>query len=125
MARKKKILIVGDTTDVLRFKPLLEEEGINVESVDKFPKAKALALKEHMDAIVFVLPRYWEDITVFIKELRAVQNMEDTLIFYLGSLIEGEDQVLLHKWGVKTLTLGPVPDPEVVRYIVHLLHIAI
>ena len=121
MAQRFQVLIVGDTADVMRFKFLLEEEGVGIWSADKFHKALEIALQDHPDAIMFVLPRYWEDVTEFIKKIRSHTELAETIIFYLGSLIEGEDQILLHRWGVKTLTLGPVPDTEVVRYVMRLL----
>ena len=100
-----------------QFVPLLEHYNVHATKVAEVHLALAAAEKEHPDAIVFMLPRYWNDVTQFVQDLRKIQEFEDIPVLYVGSLIEGEDQRVLHQYGVKTLTLGPLPPEEVARYI--------
>ena len=101
----------------MQFIPLLGHYDMNATLVSEVDQAMAAMEKEHPAAIVFMLPRYWDDVTRFVQELRKKEDFAEIPVLYVGSLIEGEDQRVLLQHGVKTLTLGPLPPEEVVRYI--------
>ena len=117
MPSSKHILIVGGSELVGQFVSLLGRYDISAVKVGEVHHAMKALEKEQVDAIVFILPRYWDDVTRFVQELRTKKAYTDTPVLYVGSLVEGEDQRVLHQYGVKTLTLGPLPPEEVVRYI--------
>jgi len=121
MPSQKHIIIVGDSQLLSEFRPLFVYYGIGVTEVLKMNLTLETVKKEQPDAVVFLLPRYWDDVTRFVQELRQDKAFETTPILYIGSLIEGEDQRILHQMGVQTLTLGPLPPQEVVRYIADML----
>lgn len=114
---RAKILLVGESSEISVFASLLRNEGLIVTTISQVRDALEVVKKIEPDAIVFVLPRYWDAITDFVDLLRADKKFEDTVVIYAGSLIEGEDQHILHQKGVKTVTLGPLPPTEVVRFI--------
>ena len=118
MARQKTVLLVGDSVMQDRFVPWFTRDGVAVTSVEKFADTLAIAKKVRPRAIVFVAPRYWEDVPSFVTAARKIDHLSYVPIFYLGALVEGQDQVVLRQHGVKTITLGPVPDPEIVRFVV-------
>ena len=113
----KKIILVGDSHTLDQFLGPLAHAGVAVTHVERVSKVLELAEQNRPDAIVFVLPRYWNDITLFVDALRKKKEIAETPILYVGSLIEGEDQRVLRAKGVHTLTLGPLMPQEVVRYI--------
>ncbi|TSC77485.1 MAG: hypothetical protein G01um101429_1033 [Parcubacteria group bacterium Gr01-1014_29] len=121
MSYQNHIILVGDPHVLDEFSLSLRRAGVAVTSVEKVSAVMAAAEKIKPDAIVCILPRYWDDITVFVDEFRKKPGFEDTPILYVGSLVEGEDQRILQQKGVKTLTLGPLPPQEVVRYILNML----
>lgn len=112
-------MIVGDSGNIKIFAPLFLHGGVEVVSTESINAALEKAKEAHPRAIVFVVPVYWTAITHFVEEIRKLKGFDemDVPIFYLGKLIEGEDQKILQRYGVKVLTLGPVPKDEVVRYI--------
>ena len=117
----KQVLIVGASREVRPFQNLLQKEGLGVSVIENLNLAFEEAKKMHPQAILFILPVYWEPITDFVKKIKAEEGFSEVPIIYLGSLIEGEDQIILQQHGVITLTLGPVPTEEIVRYIVNLI----
>ena len=114
---RKKILVFGNTSNVLPLAPYFKEKNIETVVVNKFNLADEAIKGEIFDGIVFLLPQYWQDVSKFIIVARKTPGYELIPILYIGSLIEGGEQGILHQQGVKTLTLGPVPEAEVVRYI--------
>ena len=118
---QKHILLVGDTHILEPFLGPLRAEGIAITVIPQVRSVLEKTKLLHPTAIVFVLPRYWDDITVFVDEIRKDAEFEQTPILYVGSLIEGEDQHILQQKGVKTLTLGPLPPQEVVRYLLDMM----
>jgi DNA-binding response OmpR family regulator len=118
---KKHIVLVGDLHTVEPFILHLTREGVDVVHIENIRHVLEKVVEVKPDAIVFILPRYWDDITIFVDNLRAKEDFVETPILYVGSLIEGEDQRVLHQKGVKTLTLGPLMPQEVVRYILNML----
>lgn len=121
MAHERKLLMVSNIANSKQFVPLLEKEGISVTVIENFADALRWAKEAHPGMIVFILPVYWENITKFVEEIRAVEGFSETPIVYIGNLIEGEDQRILKRHNVKTLALGPVPIEEMVRFILTFL----
>ena len=117
MSHRTHILLVGDTHTLDPFLGPLENAGVLVTIVQQVKKVLETVVEAKPDAIVFVLPRYWDDITLFVDALREKKEFKNTPLLYVGSLIEGEDQRILRQKGVHTLTLGPLMPAEVVRYI--------
>src|SRR3989344_5727966 len=114
----KKILLVGDSLKVKEFQNELLHEGVGVTLIPDPKRALTfLADSERPDGIVFVIPVYWESISEFVEKIKADQHLETIPIIYLGDFIESNDQVVLKSQGVFTLTLGPVPTQEAVRFI--------
>lgn len=114
----KHIVLVGDSHTLDPFLGSLANAEVVVTQVERVNKVMETVERVKPDAIVFVLPRYWDDITRFVDTLRQKKDFVDTPILYVGSLIEGEDQRVLHMKGVHTLTLGPLMPQEVVRYMI-------
>ena len=117
MPFRKHILLVGDQHTLDPFLGPLADASAKVTRVERVSEALDTVVTVKPDVIVFILPRYWDDITAFVDKLRAIKGFGETPILYVGSLIEGEDQRILRQKGVHTLTLGPLMPPEVVRYI--------
>lgn len=117
MPLRKHIVLVGDRHTLDPFLGPLAHAGTLVTQVERVNKVLETVEEVRPDAIVFILPRYWDDITLFVDQLRAKKGFAETPILYVGSLIEGEDQRVLRMKGVHTLTLGPLVPAEVVRYI--------
>ena len=109
---------MGDAHTLDSFLGPLADAGVLVTQVEKMGKVLEIVEDIKADAVVFILPRYWDDITLLVDELRDKKGFEETPILYVGSLIEGEDQRILRMKGVHTLTLGPLMPQEIVRYIV-------
>lgn len=112
-------MIIGDSTNIKTFAPIFIQGGVDVVAIESINAALEKAKETHPNAIVFIVPVYWTPITHFVENIRKEKGFDemDVPIFYLGKLIEGEDQKILQRYGVKTLTLGPVPKNEVVRFI--------
>ncbi|PIR69209.1 MAG: hypothetical protein COU47_03855 [Candidatus Niyogibacteria bacterium CG10_big_fil_rev_8_21_14_0_10_46_36] len=121
MALHPTLLLVGGSTELKRFISLFHEAGFSIVTAERIGEALATTKKMRIQGIVFIIPVYWEPITRFIEQVRTIKGYaEDQVpIFYLGKLIEGEDQRILQRYGVKTVTLGPVPDSELARYIIN------
>ncbi len=117
MANDKKILLVGETAKVKEFDQALRRAGATVTiAVDTKQALKRLEA-ERPDGIVFVVPVYWESVADFVTKVRGQTAFVTLPIIYLGDFIEANDQVMLKRQGVHTLTLGPVPTEEAVRYV--------
>lgn len=115
----KKILLVGDSLKVKEFQHELLREGIGVTlSPDPKQALAFLADKERPDGIVFIIPVYWESVSEFVKQIKDDQRLATVPLIYLGDFIESNDQIILKSQGVHTLTLGPVPTQEAVRFII-------
>src|SRR3990167_9542074 len=118
MSFRKHIVLVGDTHTLDPFLGPLADAGAVVTQVKQVSKVLDTVMEVKPYAIVFLLPRYWDDITLFVDALRAKKEFAQTPLLYVGSLIEGEDKPILPMMGVHELTLGPILPQEVVRYIV-------
>ncbi|MBI2023425.1 hypothetical protein HYT01_02590 [Candidatus Giovannonibacteria bacterium] len=119
MPLQKNILVIGTHRDIGEFDSILRKEGFKVDVTESFEEAFKIAKETSPEAIIFMLPVYWQSITDFVK--KAGTSLPKTEFIYIGSLIEGGDQAVLQQFGVKTFTLGPVPKEEIVRYITKLL----
>ncbi|MBI4114384.1 MAG: hypothetical protein HY445_00905 [Candidatus Niyogibacteria bacterium] len=119
MPNAPTLLIIGDSQNIKRFAPHFQSEGFKLLVVEKISEALFAAQQNRLHGIVFIVPVYWQPITHFVEEVRKLKGYAhfEVPIFYLGKLIEGEDQKILQKHGVKVLTLGPVPDSEIARYV--------
>ena len=119
MSLHPTLLLVGGSTELKRFIPLFREVGFSIVTAERIGEALAKTKTVRVQGIVFIIPVYWEPITRFIETVRTQKGyaQDEVPIFYLGKLIEGEDQRILQGYGVKTVTLGPVPDSELARYI--------
>ena len=117
MSNRTHIVLVGDAHTLDPFLGPLADAGVLVTQVERVNKVMETVEQTQPDAIVFILPRYWDDITLFVDALRSKKEFVEIPILYVGSLIEGEDQRILRMKGVHTLTLGPLMPAEVVRYI--------
>lgn len=102
------------------FVPLLQARGAEVVLVEKYNDAAGEAKRIRPDAIVFVVPVYWESVIDFVKEIRKDMLLAHTPMLYIGNLIEGADMSTLQAYNVKTMALGPVPTEEMVRFILHI-----
>ncbi|TSC71688.1 MAG: hypothetical protein G01um101470_529, partial [Parcubacteria group bacterium Gr01-1014_70] len=69
MLSKKHIILVGDSHTLDQFVGPLAHAGISTMHVERVDHVIDAARKEKPNAIVFVLPRYWDDITVFVDEI--------------------------------------------------------
>lgn len=123
MAHKKTLLLVGDNSRMREFAIAFAAAGTATESAES--DAAALAYLKSAttlpDAVVFIVPVYWESVGGFVTEIRKDPALEKLPIVYLGDFIESNDQLFLKRAGVFTLTLGPVPTEEAVRYILKLI----
>lgn len=117
MSYKRKVLLIGNSNQLKPFISIIRGQGIEVATIESITEALEVAKKTHPNAIVFIVPVYWEPITHFVEEIRKVEGFSETPIIYMGSIIEGEDQRILQKYDVKVLTLGPVANEEVARFI--------
>lgn len=119
MALHPTLLLVGGQTELKRFIGLFREAGFSILTAERIAEALSVTKKIRVQGIIFIIPVYWEPITRFVEQVRQMKGYSDdeVPIFYLGKLIEGEDQKILQRYGVKTVTLGPVPESELARYI--------
>lgn len=120
MAFHPTLLLVGGQTELKRFIGLFREAGFSILTAERIAEALSTTKKIQVQGIIFIIPVYWEPITRFVEQVRQTKGYSDdeVPIFYLGKLIEGEDQKILQRYGVKTVTLGPVPESELARYII-------
>lgn len=114
---RKKILAVGKGRDTLDFITALQSMGADVEKIEGFTKALAMLKEAKPDALLIVLPVSWDKAASFVRDVRADKNLVKLPIIYLSSILEGIDQFELKKYNVHTFSLGPVPFPEMARYI--------
>jgi len=117
----KKVLLVGDTQKVKVFRGLLEQQGVLTTFTPNIERALALAKSGPPDGIIFILPVYWESVSDFVAKIRGEKLLERVPIIYLGDFIEANDQLILKRQGVYTMTLGPVPEVEAVRFIMKII----
>ncbi len=115
--QEKKVLIVGGSREVYSFSSLLTKEGFVVSSSENAELAYDDAKKFLPRTVVFIHPPYWERVAYFAEHIRKEKGLERLKIVYLSSEIEGNDQPMLQKYGVRTFTLGPVPEAEIIRFI--------
>lgn len=120
---KKTLLLVGDTNRVKEFAAAFSRAGTTTESAEGNDAALAYLKKATVlpDAIVFIVPVYWESVGGFVEAVRGDPKLAKLPMIYLGDFIESNDQLFLKRLGVYTLTLGPVPTEEAVRYIIKLI----
>jgi two-component SAPR family response regulator len=111
----KKIMLVGSPGKIKEYSGMLTAEGAQVITTDSFDRALQNMPNIRPDGIFIILPQYWEKASVFVEQVRRLQGFSRTPIVYLGGLLEGVDQAILHKYNVRTITLGPVTPNETVR----------
>lgn len=119
MSFTKKLLLIGDTAKVKEFAAVLSTSAY-VTVVPDIKSGLATARQLIPDAIVFIVPVYWENLLPFIEEIRKEPTLKLKPIIYAGDFIEGTDQIMLKREGVHTITLGPVPTQEIARFILSL-----
>lgn len=115
----KKVLLIGDTIEVQELAAALRAQA-QVNVVPSVKTALTTAQQLLPDAIAFVVPVYWENLLPFLEAIRADARLERKPIVYIGTVLEGTDQIMLARKGVHVVTLGPVPMNEVARYILDL-----
>ena len=113
----KKILLVGGSREIYSFSVQLKNAGFTVDSADNPDLAYEKTKEMRPDAAIFIHLSYWEAVGQFAEKIRKEKGCEHIKILYLSSEIEGNDQPQLQKFGVRTFTLGPVPEAEVIRFI--------
>ena len=113
----KRILAVGKGPDTFDFIVALQQAGADVERVEGFVKALTVLKRAKPDALLIVLPVSWDKAVSFVRDVRADKTLLELPIIYLSSVLEGIDQFELKKYNVHTFSLGPVPFPEMARYI--------
>lgn len=123
MALRKTLLLVGDRARVKEFAGEFAAAGTATETASDNHTALAYLQSAEIlpDAVVFIVPVYWESVGEFVKAMRATPALAAVPIVYLGDFIEANDQLFLKRAGVHTLTLGPVPPSEVVRYVLRII----
>ncbi|MDO8407857.1 MAG: hypothetical protein Q7S95_01295 [bacterium] len=123
MANRKTLLLVGDNARLKEFAAAFAATGTATESATDNHAALAYLKSAQIlpDGVAFIVPVYWESVGDFVKAVRSDPVLEGLPIVYLGDFIEAADQVMLKRAGVHTLTLGPVPTSEAVRYILKIL----
>jgi hypothetical protein len=115
----KKILLIGDTPKVKEFAAVLQNSA-SVMLAENLKTGLLTAKAMIPDAIVFIVPVYWENLLPFIEEVKKEASLRLKPIIYVGDFIEATDQTVLKRAGVHTITLGPVPTQEVARFILSL-----
>ena len=115
--------MVGDTNRVKEFAAAFGATGTATENAESDTAALAYLKSAAVlpEAVVFIVPVYWESVGGFVEAVRADPALKKLPIVYLGDFIEANDQIFLKRLGVFTLTLGPVPTEEAVRYILKLI----
>ena len=113
----KRILVVGKGRDTFEFIVALQRAGAAVEKVEGFTEALTVLKGAKPDALLIVLPISWDKAVTFVRDVRANKALARLPIVYLSSVLEGIDQFELKKYNVHTFSLGPVPFPEMARYI--------
>jgi len=122
MNSSEKALIVGNPIGSRTLKKVLEHEGIVVSVIENFQEALEQTKVEMPRVILFYVPKYWERVEDFVTEVRKIPELENLKMVYIGDRIEGEEMRILQAYGVKTLTLGPVPPEEMAQFIVKLVN---
>lgn len=118
MARQS-LLVVGDNLKAREFVGALAATGVLPETApDEHVALRFLQEAAVLpDGIVFIVPVYWEAVGGFVEKMRKDPRLKEVPIIYLGDFIESNDQLFLKRQGVHTLTLGPVPMAEAVRFV--------
>lgn len=120
MSSRPTLLLVGTDPRVDDFARAFMAAGFRTDIAANDHAALAyLASSAKPAGIVFIVPVYWESIRTFMEKLRADAASATLPVFYLGDVIEANDQLFLKEAGVYTLTLGPVAPEEAVRYVVN------
>lgn len=117
----KKVLLAGDTSKIRLFQRLLEQQGVLVTQTPNIERVLTMAKADPPDGIVFILPVYWESVADFVAKIREEKLLGRIPIIYFGDFIEASDQRILKQQGVHTMTLGPVPEAEAVRFIMKII----
>jgi len=118
-----KVLFIGSHSDVYPFERYFQKRSVDFTRVDNLNSANKYMEKNMPDAVIFILPNYWEDVTTFLKTIRGMKGGGDVQLIYIGDVIEGSEHTILQEQGVDTLTLGPVPHDELARYIAKSINI--
>lgn len=113
----RSILLIGEGPMLKEFSFALQNNGVAVTTAGSNKKALETLQKFRFEAIVFVVPVYWESVGELVQSVRKMPGLETIPIIYLGNFIESSDTIILQRQGVKTLTLGPVPTQEAVRFL--------
>jgi hypothetical protein len=117
----KTALLIGGSVIVREYADQLTHAGLRVETREDFNKVLTDMASIHPDIIGIILPNYFETVTRFVENLRNMSAYNTVPIVYVGGMIEGADDAILRRYGVKTLTLGPVQTSEIARFIVRQL----
>ena len=120
---RQNLLIGGDNLKARDFADSLAATGATPETApDEHVALQFLQeAKELPDGVVFIVPVYWEAVGGFVEKMRKDERLKEVPIIYLGDFIESNDQLFLKRQGVHTLTLGPVPMAEAVRYVLRII----
>ena len=116
----KNILLIGGSTLAKEFSAGLQNAGAMVATATDNKQAFAMSESFRPDAMVLVMPVYSESAAEFVTSIRSHKAFATIPIIYLGNFIESSDNIILQRLGVRTLTLGPVPTTEAVRFILSL-----
>lgn len=117
----KTILLIGNNNLAKEFQAAFQGAGLTVVYASNNKQALAMSDNFRPDGIVFVMPVYSESAGEFVASIRSHKAFSSVPIIYLGDFIESSDSIILQRQGVHTLTLGPVPTSEAVRYILSLI----
>lgn len=118
MTSNSSIIIIGSPLKVTTYAELMKKEGVKVIVVESYQGALEEAERTKPGAIVMIVPVYITSVIEFAEKIRKSEALKDTPLVYIGSdVIESAYSKILHNLGVKTLTLGPVPVEEMVRFI--------
>ncbi|MBI2120499.1 MAG: hypothetical protein HYT94_02655 [Parcubacteria group bacterium] len=117
----KTALLIGTSHTIREYAKPVADNGVHVETRENFDQALADIGTINPDIIGIILPNYFEAVTRFVKNVRALSSYKTIPMVYVGGMIEGADDAILRRYGVKTLTLGPVQTSEIARFILHQL----
>ncbi len=123
MNNSRKVLIVSESSsDAFAFEEILRKKGLSVTRIkDNINDAIEQSHKIKPGLIIFITPVLWTTVRDFLEKMRPIEEFKATPIVYLTSVIDGVDQVFLHRYGVYTFTFGPVPNEEIARYLMKLV----
>jgi len=117
----KTILILGNASRAREYADLLRAGGARVVASESVENGLSEILAVRPDAVAIILPQYFSSATALVEAVRRHEDINKTPIVYVGGMIEGADMSILQRYGVKTMTLGPVTPSEIVRFILKMV----